>query len=211
MNKEYQKKNYQEAFDPSQFVRKSTFFLSLALVFLLGGIVGNFIGKMGTSSDTTTKREFTGGTTGFNTGMEQSMVNAILQTEEQLAKEPNNAAAWQRLGDLYYDTAQPEKSIAAYEKSLAINSDNPNALVDCGVMYREVKNFDKALENFQRAISIDPKHEVAHFNSGVVLIHDLNRKEEGLAMWNKLLQINPSAKAPSGMPLAELIKETSQR
>ncbi len=196
--------------DSDQYVRKTTFFLSLALALLVGGIVGNFVGKSSAPASTTTQREFTGNSP-IVAGMNQDTAAAILQHEERLLADPNNAADWQHLGDLYYDSGQPQKSINAYEKSLALKANNPSALVDCGVMYREIDNFDKALEYFQKALKIDPKHEVAHFNSGVVLIHDLKRVGEGVAMWQALLQINPDAKAPSGAPIGDLIKEAEQR
>ena len=74
-------------------------------------------------------------------------------------------------------------------------------------MFREMKNYDKALEYFKKALEIEPRHEIALFNTGIVLYHDLNRREEGLAAWRKLVQINPRAKAPGGGLVSDLLKE----
>jgi tetratricopeptide (TPR) repeat protein len=76
-------------------------------------------------------------------------------------------------------------------------------------MYRELKDFDKALEYFQKALKIDPKHEHALFNSGVVLFFDLKRKDDGLKMWRALVEVNPGAKAPSGELVSKLIQDMS--
>ena len=83
-------------------------------------------------------------------------------------------------------------------------------LVDCGVMYRQAKNFDNALEYFKKALAIDPEHQNALFNSGIVLYFDLDRKEEALNAWRKLVKINPNAKTPSGDLVTKLITDLSQ-
>ena len=193
-----------------KFVARTTFFLSVALALVLGVMVGYFAGSSGSSG-------------GFSSGEQQqplgqtpqsitpSMMNAdrvaaILEHEQQAQKDPADASNWEHLGNLYYDNNEPLKAIKAYEKHLALNPKNLSVLVDCGVMYREVKNYDKALEHFNKALGIDPKHEVALFNTGVVLYNDLDKKEEGKAIWQKLLSINPGAKAPSGALVSDILK-----
>lgn len=191
-----------------KYVRKTTFFLSLLVALLAGGIVGNMLGAArGPSPQAGTQREFNPSSPiASNLNSNQDLINSILQHEEDVRKDPKNIEAWTHLGDLYYDTNQPEKSVQAYEKSLALDPKNTNVLVDCGVMYRELKEYPKALEYFKKALELDPKHEIARFNTGVVLFHDLGRKDEGIAIWKELLAMNPNAKAPSGQPLADILK-----
>ena len=193
-----------------KFVTRTTFFLSIALALVLGVMVGYFACGSGSSG-------------GFASGEQQQplgqnsqsispnmmsgeRVAAILEHEQQAQKDPTDASNWEHLGNLYYDNNEPLKAIKAYEKHLALNPQNLSVLVDCGVMYREVKNYDKALELFTKALGIDPKHEVALFNTGVVLYNDLDKKEEGKAIWQKLLSINPGAKAPSGALVSDILK-----
>ena len=193
-----------------KFVARTTFFLSIALALVIGVMVGYFAGGSGSSG-------------GFSSGEQQQplgqnpqsitpnmmsadRVAAILEHEQQGQKDPMDASNWEHLGNLYYDNNEPAKAIKAYEKHLALNPGNLSVLVDCGVMYREVKEYDKALELFSKALSIDPKHEVAMFNTGVVLYNDLGKKEEGKAIWQKLLSINPAAKTPSGALVSDILK-----
>lgn len=191
-----------------KYVRKTTFFLSLLVALLVGGIAGNMLGgARGPAPQAGTQREFNPASpivSDLNSN--KDLINSILQHEEDVRKDPTNVEAWTHLGDLYYDTNQPAKAVQAYEKSLALKPGNTSAWVDCGVMYRELKEYDKALEYFKKALSLDPKHEIARFNTGVVLFHDLNRKDEGIAIWKELLAMNPNAKAPSGQPLADILK-----
>ena len=83
---------------------------------------------------------------------------------------------------------------------------NPNVLTDLGVMYRRNGQPEKALEAFNRAMTVDPSHEQSRFNKGIVLRYDMNDREAAIEAWEKLLEINPDAMAPNGQPVSEAIK-----
>ena len=131
----------------------------------------------------------------------------ITELQKQVAKDPNNVAAWIELGNLFFDAQQNEKAIQAYETALKIKPDNADVWTDLGVMYRKKGDAQKALEAFQKAYSLNPKHEISLFNAGVVLMHDLNKPKEAREMWEKLLKLNPSAKTPSGQSIRELLEK----
>ncbi len=124
---------------------------------------------------------------------------------KETAQNPTNVAAWINLGNLYFDTNQFDKSIWAYQKSLELEPNNPNVLTDMGVMYRRKGQPQEAVKAFDEAIRVDPKHEVARFNKGIVLLHDLEKPEEGIRSWEELLKINPFAMAPGGKSVDELV------
>ncbi|MDJ0780669.1 MAG: tetratricopeptide repeat protein [Desulfosarcinaceae bacterium] len=127
------------------------------------------------------------------------------------AKTPDNADAWIQLGHLYFDTGQHGEAIASYQKALAITPDNANVLTDLGVMYRRSKQPDKAIESFDKAIQVDARHEIARFNKGVVLLHDLNDTDGALNAWRELVALNPNATAPGGQLVKELIERFAQK
>jgi tetratricopeptide (TPR) repeat protein len=77
-------------------------------------------------------------------------------------------------------------------------------------MYRRAGKPEEAIKAFDRAIAIDPKHEVSRFNKGIVLLHDLNDRGGAIEAWEKLLEINPAATAPNGQPLRELVNRFKQ-
>ncbi len=73
-------------------------------------------------------------------------------------------------------------------------------------MYRRAGQSKKAVEVFDRAIQIDPKHEISRFNKGVVLLHDLNDLEGAIKAWEELIEVNPFAMAPNGQSVDEMIR-----
>lgn len=131
----------------------------------------------------------------------------IRALEMETSENPGNEAAWIQLGNLYFDADKFDGAIRAYKKALEITPDNPDVMTDLGVMYRRKGQPEKAVRSFDRAMSIDPGHNVSRFNKGVVLMHDLNDSEGAIESWEELLRLNPSAKAPSGQPLGEMIEE----
>ena len=139
---------------------------------------------------------------GFNSELEKQI--AAL---EKAVKDDPGEASWISLGNLYFDTSQPEKAIHAYEHALAIRPANPDVLTDLGIMYREVRQPNKALECFRAASKIDPNHVNALFNEGVVLAYDLGDKADAVKAWEKLVKIKPDARSPSGQRVTALIEE----
>jgi cytochrome c-type biogenesis protein CcmH/NrfG len=127
--------------------------------------------------------------------------------QETVAKDPKNGTAWIELGNLLFDAQKIDGAITAYEKALDLQPDNANVLTDLGVMYRKKGQSKEALALFNRAQAVNPKHEVSLFNAGVVLMHDLNQPQEAKAVWEKLVQLNPSAKTPGGESIKELIEK----
>jgi len=130
----------------------------------------------------------------------------IAALEAEANRNPQDAAGWIQLGNACFDADMPEKAIAAYEKALKIDENNPNVWTDLGVMYRRTGQFDMAIAAFDKAAAIDPKHEPSLFNKGVVLMHDKNDIPGAIAVWEKLLAVNPLATAPGGKSVDELIQ-----
>jgi tetratricopeptide (TPR) repeat protein len=192
-----------------RYVSRSVFALSLALVLLAGLGLGRYVnpdrsgfmpGADGQKRPMGEKSAMTADAPG------KRVFDAILRHEEELRRNPKNAESWEHLGNLYYDANEPVKAINAYLRVLELNPGNTSVLVDCGVMYRTLRQYDKALEFFSKALTIDPRHEFALFNSGIVLYHDLGRKDEALKAWRDLVTINPNARDSSGELVSDMIK-----
>ncbi|MEW6228470.1 MAG: tetratricopeptide repeat protein [Bacillota bacterium] len=130
----------------------------------------------------------------------------IASLEAEANRNPQDAAGWIQLGNACFDADLPDKAIAAYETALKIDENNSNVWTDLGVMYRRKGQFDMAIAAFDKAASIDPKHEPSLFNKGIVLMHDKNDIPGAIAVWEKLLAINPLATAPGGKSVDELIQ-----
>ena len=119
----------------------------------------------------------------------QQRINQILAT---VAQDPKNRQAWVMLGNEYFDADRPVESVEAYQKALDLNPNDPNVLTDQGVMFRRLRLFDRALENFGKANQLDPRHINSLFNLGIVYRYDVNKPDLAEVAWNKFLAINPS-------------------
>ncbi|MEA2082794.1 MAG: tetratricopeptide repeat protein [Thermodesulfobacteriota bacterium] len=132
---------------------------------------------------------------------------AILNLEREVAENPGDVMAWIKLGNICFDTNQPEKAIKAYNKSLELNPNNTDVWTDLGVMYRRAGLAHDAISAFERAISVDPGHQQARFNKGVILLNDLKEVDNAVKVWEELLKIAPDARGPDGFPLREMIEK----
>ncbi len=125
---------------------------------LIIGLIALLIGFFGGSIYTSFKSDSSG-------GFQNPAGNAPIQNsarmfalEQQVKSNPNNAAAWVELGNLYFDTGKHEDSIRAYTKYLSINPNNPNVWTDLGIMYRRSGNPTEAIASFEKAMEINPRH-----------------------------------------------------
>ena len=139
-----------------------------------------------------------------------AVADRIKALEKQTQLEPANIAAWTELGNLYFDTHEHEKAIAAYAKSLTLDPKQPDVLTDQGVMYREIGQFDKALDCFNKAIAQNPGHVIAQFNKSVVLEHDKNDRAGALAALRELAAQNPNAQLPGGRSVSQAIQDLTK-
>jgi len=132
----------------------------------------------------------------------------IAEAEKILAQDPKNYQVWVQLGNDYFDTEQPQKSVNAYAKALEIDSnrqDTPNVLTDQGVMYRKMGLFDKAVANFEKANKLDPKHLQSLYNLGVVYANDLKQNDKAIDAWQRYITIDPMS--PQGQQIKAMIEE----
>lgn len=180
-------------------IKKET---ALLLVFI--SLVIGFVGGVVFSAFKTVPTISAPGAMPPNDHQDESHIAAL---EEAVANDPKNMTIWIELGNHFFDAQQFDKAINAYTSALKIQPNNANVWTDLGVMYRRSGESGEALKSFKKAHEIDPAHEVSLFNAGVVLMYDLKQPDEGRAMWEKLLRINPAAQAPSGQPVRELLEK----
>lgn len=123
----------------------------------------------------------------------------------EVLNNPENTEAWIQLGHVYFDTKTYDKAITAYEKSLELKPGNADVLTDLGIMYRRNGQPQKAIEKFDEAIAVNPKHEMSRLNKGIVLMHDLGDREGAIESWEELLEINPVAMAGKDQSVDQLV------
>lgn len=192
----------------SKTVKTETMWLAASIALVVGFIGGVVFGVYKTSSNKPIQKSMVSQPEPAEKDQEVSVERAaqILQLEKMTKENPNDAAAWTSLGNLYFDTGNHQKAIAAYAKSLELEPNNANVITDLGVVYRRSGQAKKAVELFDKAAKIDPKQETALFNKGIVLMHDLNDLDGAVQAWQELVKRNPAATSPSGQPMKDLVE-----
>ena len=61
------------------------------------------------------------------------------------------------------------QAIDAYERAFHVGQARTDTLINCGTLYYEEGNLEKAAECFRQALLLDPENALAHFNLGSVL------------------------------------------
>jgi tetratricopeptide (TPR) repeat protein len=83
------------------------------------------------------------------------------------------------------------EAIDAYDRCLDVDPQNVDALLNCGTLYYEDGNFEKAAEYFQRALAAQPQNPLGHFNLGSVL-EEMGELEESRRHLRQAVILDPS-------------------
>jgi len=108
-------------------------------------------------------------------------------------------------GNSYYDRKNWPRAIEAYEKAIALGTDNSDVRTDLGNAYRFSDQPQKALEQYEIAQKQDPQHENSLFNQGGLYAFSLNQPEKALDIWRECLARFPQS--PNAPKTRDLISE----
>ena len=151
----------------------------------------------------------------FSLFMVSSVIAQAASPEAQADRRTNTITAeasrkpvdWVSRGNKLMDAKRFREAVMAYEKALVLDEENVNVLVDLGTCYREIGKFDKAVEQFRTALTIDPSFPNAHRNLGIVLIYNLHENEEGAEELNQYLELEPDG--PDADAIRQVLLELS--
>jgi cytochrome c-type biogenesis protein CcmH/NrfG len=194
---------------PDHRFKKQTLILSIIFSFVWGFLAGAgyTIHRIGNRTPPPGKHVEKGGEKNEISGQQAS---AIANLEKEVVANPSDFQLWTQLGNLYYDTNQPDKAIKAYTRSLELHTGNANLLTDLGVMYRSIGQSKKAIEYFDRAIALDPTHQPSRLNKGIVLMYDLQEPDRAIAVWEELLRMDPNAVTASGDSVSDFVEQVKK-
>ena len=201
-----------------EYVKKTTAMLIAVICLAAGFAMGILYTNLDSTRDKNTSvqsvpvpRQSTQQPAQSSTTQQINNMTLITQLEKTVSADPKNTDAWAQLGHVYFDSNQYTRAIEAYKKYLELKPDNADIWTDLGVMFRRQGNPMEALRSFDKAIGVTPGHQQSRFNKGIVLLYDMKNKDAAIKAWQELLDINPSATAPNGRPIAELIKEVTTK
>lgn len=92
---------------------------------------------------------------------------AQAEYEEAVGLDPDEPVYYCRLGSLYTERGQLEKGenlLAECERLVAVNSDDPGGHNALGMAYFALGEYSQAVQEFQRAVQLDPEYHTYHSN-----------------------------------------------
>lgn len=109
--------------------------------------------------------------------------------EELVERDSNNLRALVDLGNRYFDAQLFQKAIDVYTRALKIDPKNADVRTDMALMYRGLKDYDRAVKELREAASADPKHVNSRYNLGIILLHDKKDMKGAIAAWEDCLRV----------------------
>lgn len=120
-----------------------------------------------------------------------------------LENNPDDQASRLRYANDLHDAHLLDQAIAQYKIYLDAVPDNPDARVDLGICYFELKQYPAAIAEMERAVAKHPDHQLGNYNLGIVNLNAGNR-EAARAWFEKARDLDPTS--PYGRNAAELLQ-----
>jgi len=80
--------------------------------------------------------------------------------------------------------------LAHCSQNISTNPNSPDAYVERGIIYYQIDN-EKAINDFTKAIEIDPYHDEAYINRAKVYV-DIDKLDNAISDFTKAIEINPN-------------------
>src|SRR5207249_9774561 len=90
--------------------------------------------------------------------------------EMEIEKHPDEAALHDSVAMLYLELARPDRAIAHFRRSTALEPQLPQAHYNLGTALTVARRLDEAAAAFREALRLDPSYANAHNNLGNVLL-----------------------------------------
>ena len=123
---------------------------------------------------------------------QQQLSQEAAQLQQLLAQSPDDPRLMVALGNLYFDAGRWHDARIWYERSLEIEGGDPNVVTDLAVVYRNLKNPERALELLEGVITAHPDHWQAWYNKVIVLHFDLHSHDAAAEALGRLKTIAAS-------------------
>jgi tetratricopeptide (TPR) repeat protein len=122
--------------------------------------------------------------------LDDAKVNALKAVAE---REPANAKPRVELANLFFDAERFDDAITWYQDALKIAPGDVDVSTDLGVSYYYTNQPDKAIEQLNRSLKIDPKHAKTLLNIGIVKAFAKQDLEGASAAWRQVIDLAPNS------------------
>lgn len=94
----------------------------------------------------------------------------------------------------YDTTPKLDRQEALFNEKIAADPNNPDNYVSLGYVYFQKKDYEKAIANYKKALSLNDKHYSGHFNLGVAY-QQTDKVDRAIQEFQKAIEIAPKAPA----------------
>ena len=127
----------------------------------------------------------------FKAHNEGNNEKAIMLCESIIGSQPEHCDAYHLIGCILGSVKNYIAAVQYFSMSLERNFDNFVALNNRGNAFEAIGQPELAIEDFDRAIKLNPKYAEAYYNKGIV-IGKMHKTEEEIALYDKALSLKPN-------------------
>ncbi|MHB8578452.1 MAG: tetratricopeptide repeat protein [Ignavibacteriaceae bacterium] len=95
-------------------------------------------------------------------------IQKINDLEKVVKENPQDTSAILSLAHAKNDANLFDQAIVNYKQYLALVPKDPDARIDMGICYYNLKDYDTAINEMEQAIRVDPKHQIGYLDLGIV-------------------------------------------
>jgi tetratricopeptide (TPR) repeat protein len=111
---------------------------------------------------------------------------------EILARDPKNAQAAVKAGNILYDAQRYAEAVTFYQQAFALLPSDINVSTDLGTALWYSGRPELALEQYEKSLAINASHAQTLFNMGIVKSDGRRDYAGAVATWETLLKTNPT-------------------
>jgi type II secretory pathway component PulC len=98
----------------------------------------------------------------------KELTRALTLLEQAIKLDPTAKAAYNSLGNVYYQQGRYQQALAMYQKALAIDPDYAKARTNLGSTYMQLTMDMRAIDELQKVLRADSSHSLAYYNLACV-------------------------------------------
>lgn len=107
--------------------------------------------------------------------------------------EPASVAPRVALANLYFDAERYSDAVKWYEDAMKLDARNADVSTDLGVSYYYLNQPDRALQQFEHSLAVNPKHTKTMLNLGIVRAFGKQDLDGATKAWQQVVEIAPAS------------------